>query len=514
MPEAVGVLGTGQMGAGIAQMAAQAGAVTYLYDPDPAALERGRARIEEGLAKLESRGKIDAQAKADALGRLRPIGAIADLAPCGVVIEAAPERLDLKLALFTEVAAAVADDCILATNTSSLSITEIAAGVPGPERVVGLHFFNPAPVMRLAEVVAGLETGDAAHATARAGGEAMGQTVIDAADIAGFLVNRVNRPFFLEALRILQERLATPEQIDRILRLGGGFRMGPFELMDLIGIETNHAVAESFLRQTYGEPRYQPSPLAARMVAGGRLGRKTGAGWYPYGEDAPAKTPDPETGEPGGGDGRPLVILGGTRLASELRSAAAAAGWAVTAEADGAGEAPYLTVDASDEPGDGGRGAGPRAVLLSRGALHLVAPEAAGFHVVPPLESTRLIETTRTILSDPDAVTRLRELVVSLGKHPEPVADGPGLVLGRILAVVVNEAAVLVGEGNGTAEDVDTGMELGLNYPAGPVKLADRIGLDHVLGLLDGLADDRREPRYRAAPLVRYRAAIGGSLRG
>lgn len=509
MPATIGVLGTGQMGAGIAQMAAHAGATTFLYDPDPVALERGVARIDEGLAKMEARGKIDADARSATLARLRPVGSIAELSDCGFVIEAAPERLDLKLSLFAEVADAVAADCVFATNTSSLSITEIAAGVPGPERVVGLHFFNPAPVMRLVEVVAGLATGPHALAVARAVGEAMGKRVIDAADIAGFLVNRVNRPFFLEALRIVQDGIATPAQIDRIVRLGAGYRMGPFELMDLIGIETNHAVAESFLRQTYGEPRYRPSPLAARMVAGGRLGRKTGIGWYEYGEDAPAREADPPVSPVGGGDGRVLVVLGDARAADELRAAASDAGWSVV----GDDRAPWLTVDASLTPTTG-TDDGPRAVLLATAALHLTAPRAAGFHVVAPLAHAQLVETTTTPLTDPRASTRLHELLATLGKIAEPVGDGPGLVLGRILAAVVNEAAVLIGEGNGTAEDVDVGMELGLNYPVGPVALAERIGLDHVLSLLDGLHEDRREARYRAAPLLRYRAAIGATLAG
>lgn len=505
VPAAIGVLGAGQMGAGIAQLATTAGAETFLYDPDPAALERGRGRIAEGLAKLVARGKLDAEGEAAALARVRSVASVAELAPCGCVIEAAPERLDLKHALLGEVAAAVGPDCVLATNTSSLSITEIAAGVPGPERVVGLHFFNPAPVMRLVEVVAGLETSEAALATARAIGSAMGKTVVDAADIAGFLVNRVNRPFFLEALRILQDGIATTEQIDRIVRMGGGFRMGPFELMDLIGIETNHAVAESFLRQTYGEPRYRPSPIAARMVAGGRLGRKTGAGWYAYGDGAPPRAADPEPPAVGGGDGRPLVVLGDTPLAAELRAAAAEAGWAVDA---GAAE-PYLVVDASSAPA---AGPGPRAVLLGRAALHLAAPDAVGFHAAAPLAAARLVEVTRTPLTDPVAAERLAELLASLGKVVEEVGDGPGLVLGRILVAVINEAAVLIGEGNGSAADVDLGMELGLNYPVGPVALASRMGLPHVLGLLDGLHEDRREARYRAAPLIRYRAAIGAGI--
>ena len=255
MTATLGIAGAGTMGAGIAATARDAGLDVRLHDPDPAA----RGRVEGVTWAPEP----------------------ADLAPCDVVIEAAPERLEVKRALFCALAAVVAPDAVLATNTSSLLVTEIAAGVPGPERVVGLHFFNPVAKMRLVELVAGAASSDAALARARALGEAMGKQVIAAADGPGFLVNRCNRPFSLEALRIVQERLATPEQVDRICRRAAGFRMGPFELMDLVGIDVGYAIARSFYEQTH-EPRWRPSPLAARLAAGGRLGRKSGQGWYAY----------------------------------------------------------------------------------------------------------------------------------------------------------------------------------------------------------------------------------------
>ena len=509
IPDAIGVLGAGQMGAGIAQMAAQAGARTLLYDPDPAARERGVARIADGLGRLEAKGRLTADEVAAILARVEPVADIAALAPCGFAIEAAPERLELKLSLLGEVAAAVSDDCVIATNTSSLSVTEIAAGIPGPERVVGLHFFNPAPVMRLAEVVAGEVSSPEAIAVARAVGEAMGKRVIDAADIAGFLVNRVNRPFFLESLRILQEGIASVEQIDRIMRMGGGFRMGPFELMDLIGIETNHAVAEGFLRQTYGEPRYRPSPLAARMVAAGRLGRKTGHGWYRYGEGSTCPVPDPDAPPVGGGEGRVVSVVGDLPVLDDVRAAAVAAGWVVVPEADADA---WLTLCAVSEHDVIDELDGPHALLLDDGSLHMADPEAAGFHAIAPLADARLVEVTSTIRTDPAASERLTELLTTLGKHVEPVGDGVGLVLGRVVAQLVNEAAFLIGEAGGSPEDVDAGMELGVNHPRGPVAWSQAIGLAHVLSILDGLCDELREERHRPAPLLRRQAAVGGSL--
>jgi 3-hydroxybutyryl-CoA dehydrogenase len=503
VPEAIGVIGAGTMGAGIAQLAAQAGARALLYDAVPDALERGVSRTEAAWARSVERGRLSAAEAEASRARLEPVATLEGLRECGLVIEAAPERMALKLELFGELASHVAADCVLATNTSSLSVTELAAGTPGPERVVGMHFFNPPPVMRLLEVVAGEQSDERSLAVARAAGEAMGKTVIDAADVAGFLVNRVNRPFSLVSLRMLQERLASVEQIDRIVRMEGGFRLGPFELQDLVGLDVNHAVAEVFQRASYGEPRYQPSPLQAKLIAAGRLGRKTGRGWYSY-ADGDTRPTDPEPPEAGGGGGRVVCVLGTLPVAGELAAAAAQAGFEVRRE-PGAREA-WLTLHC----GEGCAGAaGLRARLLHDASLHAADPAAAGFHVVPPLAGARLIEVTRTALTEPGAFERLGEFIVCLGRVAEEVADAPGLVLGRLVAALVNEAAFLIGEGNGSASDVDAGMELGLNHPRGPVAWSRAMGLEHVAGVLDGLRSELGEERYRVAPLLRQRLAVG-----
>jgi 3-hydroxybutyryl-CoA dehydrogenase len=513
VPDVIGVIGAGIMGSGIAQLAAQTGATTLLYDAVSEGLERGMSRIAGDLDRLVAREKLT-RTDADAiLGRLTPVTEIAGLAPCGIVIEAAPERIELKRELFGSLADIVAADCVLATNTSSLSVTEIAAGTPGPERVVGLHFFNPAPVMKLVEVVAGSASSAAALARTRAVGEAMGKRVIDAADVAGFLVNRCARPYSLISLRLLMERVAAFEQVDRIARMEGGFRLGPFELMDLVGLDTNHAVAEAFQRQSYGEPRYQPSPLQARMIQAGHLGRKTGRGWYSYADarGTDYRPADPEVAPAGGGDGRVVAVLGDLPVAVELAAAAGAAGFAVArvGRDDGAVPAappdPWLTLIC-----DGVSTAdGPRALLLWDRSLHDGDPTAAGFHVVPPLETAKLIEVTSTPRSDPESVARLHEFITAIGRHPEPVADAPGLVLGRIVVSLINEAGFLIGEGNGTAADVDAGLTLGLNHPRGPVAWSQTIGLTHVVGLLDALRRELGEERYRVAPLLRRRLALG-----
>ena len=272
----------------------------------------------------------------------------------------------------------------------------------------------------------------------------MGKQVIVASDGPGFLVNRCGRPFYTEALRILQERLAPHDQIDRICRLGGGFRMGPFELMDLVGIDTGFEVAKSFEALSFGEPRWRPNPIQARLVAAGRLGRKAGRGYYDYSEE-PYRLEDPELPEP--------------------------------------------TADAAEVA----KGAG----LLSCAHRSLASygqPDAVGFNALP---GSPLVELTG---KRDEAV---EDAFRSAGFHVEWVEDGPGLVLGRIVCQLVNEAAFAIGEGVGSAEDVDTGLTLGLNHPRGPVAWGDQIGLDEVLATIDGLFDERHEERYRAAPLLR-----------
>jgi 3-hydroxybutyryl-CoA dehydrogenase len=383
------VIGAGTMGAGIAQLAARSGARTILHDPLPEALQRGAQYARDGLGKEAAKGRLSTAEADDASARIEPVDDLAAFAPCELVIEAAPERLSLKHELYKRLSEEIVGaECVLASNTSSLLVTAIAAAASRPERVVGMHFFNPAPIMRLLEVVAGVESSTEALDLATATGEAMGKTVIVAKDGPGFLVNRCNRPFGLEALRILQEQIADIETIDRTMRVEGGFRMGPFELMDLVGIDTGLEISKSFYEQSFGEPRWRPSPITARYVAAGRYGRKSGRGYYDYSRD-PYRPPDP----------------------------------------------------------------------------------------------------------DPPA-----------GAEARPAAGG---VLERILCQVINECAFALGEDVGSAQDIDTGMTLGLNYPRGPLAWADQIGLDHVLAVLDGLWEEYREERYRPAPALRGRVRAG-----
>ena len=507
-PRAIGVVGAGTMGAGIAQLACTAGARTLVHDPVPEALERGLESIDSRLRRGVERGRLSEEAARKASENLEKASSLTDLAPTELVIEAAPESLQIKRELFATLSdGIVSADCVLATNTSSLLVTAIAAAVPNPGRVVGMHFFNPAPVMRLVELVAGAESSPAALELARAAGEAMGKHVIQACDGPGFLVNRCNRPFGLEALKLLQERLASLQEIDQICRLGGGFRMGPFELMDLVGLDIGLDVSRSFYEQSFGEPRWRPSPITVRTIAAGRLGRKAGRGYYDYGADG-HRLPDPDPPPVGGGDGA-VVIAGDTPLARQLADAATGAGWRVMTphEADAEGAIAFLILNCgAGEEVEAPLQGGPLALCCAAGSLGALDPEgnAVGFHALPPLPSSRLVELTRGPETADAAAAAAERFFGSLGKHTVWVGDAPGLVLGRIVCQVINEAAFALGEGIGSAADIDAGMQHGLNYPRGILGWADSIGLDHVLSVLDALAAELGEDRYRAAPVLRH----------
>jgi 3-hydroxybutyryl-CoA dehydrogenase len=520
----IGVLGAGTMGSGIAQLGARSGARTVLYDPIAEALDRGLTRAHEGLQKEAAKGRLDADAARAAAERLTAVGGLAEFADCDLVIEAAPERIELKHELYRALAEVVSSECVLASNTSSLPVTKIASGVEHPERVVGMHFFNPAPIMKLLEIIAGALSNERSLELADATGRAMGKDTIRASDGPGFLVNRCNRPFGLEALRLLGERIADVETIDRIMRMAGGFPMGPFELSDLVGVDTGFDISQSFYELSFGEPRWRPSPIQARQVAAGLYGRKAGRGYYDY-SDGPKnyRGEDPkrlQVGTPVSGEGV-VVISGEGVLAGELRSAAGHAGYEVRSpHAPTGGVLPALVIDcdgetAAGEHGPGGEdrpgerregpAGGARLLLCVSGSLGALDPagSAVGFHVLPPLDEVKLIELTRNESSSPVAAARAERFFAALGKHTAWVGDAPGLVLGRIVCQIINECAFALGEGVGSAQDIDKGMLLGLSHPRGPLAWADTIGLDHVLGVLGSLCEEYREERYRPAPALR-----------
>jgi 3-hydroxybutyryl-CoA dehydrogenase len=278
----VGVIGAGTMGAGIALVCARKGHYVKLLDANQAVLDKALTYLQSTLTKDVERGRISEQQKSDTLHLVEPVSDMERMAACDIVIEAVPERLDLKQTIFSELSRICRSDALLLTNTSSISITEIAGGLPHPERILGFHFFNPAPVMPLVEVIRGMKSSEDNVQRARRFAEELGKVPVLVTDTPGFIVNRVARPYYNEALRILGDNLANVEQIDRIMKRAGGFKMGPFELQDMIGIDINFATTQSVYTNFFHEGRFKPSRIQQRMVQAGSLGRKTGEGFYDY----------------------------------------------------------------------------------------------------------------------------------------------------------------------------------------------------------------------------------------
>lgn len=498
--DTIAVVGCGAMGAGIAQVAAAAGHPVLMADARPGAAARAAQGIGDALAKLVERGRMEAAERAGLLARLRPVDGLADLAPARLVVEAIVEELEAKRALFRELEGIVAADAILATNTSSLSVTAIAAPLTRPERVAGLHFFNPAPRMALVEVVSGLATDRAVADTLFATAAAWGKHPVRARSTPGFIVNRVARPFYGEGLRALQEQAADPATLDAVMRECGGFRMGPFELMDLIGLDVNFAVARSVHAAFFGDPRYQPSLIQQELVEAGRLGRKTGRGFYDHSPGAvrPAATDLPAAPPPSR-----VSVEGSLGPAQGLVRLIRDAGIPVE-ERDGPGR---LVVDGAALALTDGRHATRRAA--ESGCRDLVLFDLAHDYAAATRVAIAAADGASEGASD-GAVAAAAGLFQALGKRVSRLDDLPGLLVMRTVAMLANEAADAVLHGVASAADIDTAMTRGVNYPAGPLAWAEAIGLDRVLGVLDALAATYGEDRYRASALLR-RKVWGGT---
>lgn len=491
----VAVVGSGTMGQGIAQVALVAGHPVRLYDSAPGRAAEAVAAIGARLDRLVEKGRLDAAAREDAAGRLHAAGELAELADAALVVEAIVEDLTVKRGLFAALEEVVADDALLATNTSSLSVTAIAGGLRLPGRFVGLHFFNPAPLLPLVEVVRGFASDDSAATRAYETVKAWGKTPVRCADTPGFIVNRIARPFYAEAFRVYEEGAADPATIDAALSECGGFRMGPFELTDLIGQDVNEAVTRSVWESFFQDPKFTPSLAQRRLVESGRLGRKTGHGWYPYGEGA--ERPRPHTAPPAEAPAE-ITVEGDLGPARALVAMAREAG---------------ITVHETDED------RGTRILLPGGGQLVLADGQTSvEFRDVVYFDlALDYREATRIVLSASEVTAweTLRGaigLFQALGKKVSVIGDVPGMIVARTVAMLIDLAADAVAKGVATAEDVDTAMRLGVNYPVGPFEWRRRLGAAWAHEVLDEL--HARVPTGRYAPsLALYRrtyAEMGG----
>jgi 3-hydroxybutyryl-CoA dehydrogenase len=505
MGSTVAVIGSGAMGSGIAQVAAAAGHQVILFDTREGAAAKAIADIGKVFARLVEKGRMSAADADAANGRMRVAAGMADVRDAAIVIEAIVEDLGVKRSLFAELETIVGDDCILATNTSSISVTAIAAELRRPQRLVGMHFFNPVPLMALVEVISGLATEQHVADTVFATAAAWGKNPVHAKSTPGFIVNRVARPFYAEALRLLSEQAADAATLDAVMREGGGFRMGPFELMDLIGHDVNFSVTKSVHQAYFGDPRFTPSVLQQEMVNAGFLGRKSGRGFYRYGDDASVQAPqtEPAMAKP---DSVSVSIEPGVLhpITDPMEQRFKAAGFNVTRRKPlpGAGEheAPAFHCNGAAVFLTDGRTATERAQANKHADTVL-------YDLVLDFAGAKRIALARADQCSDNAWNAAVGLFQAAGFAVTRIDDVPGMVVMRTVAMLANEAADAVNQGVCSAAAVDIAMQKGVNYPRGPLAWTDAVGVAQVVTVLSNLATSYGEDRYRVSPLLRRKLA-------
>ncbi|QPF75848.1 3-hydroxyacyl-CoA dehydrogenase [Roseateles sp. DAIF2] len=484
----VGVIGAGVMGAGIAQVAAQAGHEVRLLDAREGAAEAAIAQIAKSLDGLVAKGRMEGGQREALLARIQPASAVAELADVALVVEVIVEKLEPKQALLRELDALLPAGAIIASNTSSISITALANGMRNPQRLVGMHFFNPVPLMKLVEVVSGAETAPEVAAAIFELAARWGKTPVHAKSTPGFIVNRIARPYYAETLALLLEQAGQPAQLDRALR-GVGFRMGPCELMDLIGHDTNFLVTQSVFEANFGDKRYMPSLVQKALVDGGRLGRKVGKGFYEGLPAAAAPVAAPAAAP------RHLVLVGAGPLVEGLGRWLSHKGLSFTRETHSDWDGLRVGDVGLQLHLSTGISAAQLAFTRCHDALAVIdwplAPDkidALAYAAAPKLAGGQ-----RALVED---------LLRALGWEPLALRDVPGLVVARTIAMLVNEGADAVWQGVCDEAGADTAMKLGVNYPAGPFEWLAQLGSGPVVQLLDGLFEAYRSERYRVSPLL------------
>ncbi|RPH65775.1 MAG: 3-hydroxyacyl-CoA dehydrogenase [Burkholderiales bacterium] len=498
----IGVVGSGAMGRGIAQLFAQSGIAVRLYDNNAAALASALTSIADTFGKLAGKGRMSAGDAAAARARIEPADALGALAGCDLVIEAIVERLDAKRELFTALEAILGDDAVLATNTSSLSVTAIAAACRRPQRVAGYHFFNPVPLMKVVEVVDGIRTDAAVVDRLVALTRATGHLPVVAQDTPGFIVNHAGRGFGTEALKALGEGAADVPTIDRILREqvafdGEGFKLGPFELMDLTGLDVSQPVMESIYRQFYDEPRFRPSVLAAQRLAAGLLGRKAGEGFYLH-RDGRQQTPADPTA-PQVGILPPVWVAPGPRSAALREAVAALRG--VVQDTPGPTEHALALVAPLGLDASAAAEGLPAERTVAIDMLFPVAPGQCRRRTLMPTPATRA-----------DYRDAARALFAADGMPVSMLRDTPGFIAQRVLAMIVSIGTEIAQQRIASPSDIDTAVRIGLGYPLGPLAMGDALGPSVVLEILGNMHRLTGDPRYRPGGWLRRRAQLGLSL--
>jgi 3-hydroxybutyryl-CoA dehydrogenase len=494
----VAVIGAGAMGRGIAQIAAQAGSQVWLYDTQAEATQKAKDAVFQMWDNLALKGRLDSETVARYKSQLYTAASLQDLKTCEMVVEAIVERLDIKRNLFVELESILSESAILVTNTSSLSVTAIGAALKRPALFAGYHFFNPVPLMKVVEVIAGLKTDPEVCDRLTQFAKQMGHTPVQANDTPGFIVNHAGRGYGTEALRIVSEGIADFATIDRILKDQVGFKLGPFELFDLTALDVSHPVMESIYNQYYQEPRYRPSTITAQRLAGGVVGKKVGEGFYSY-TDGKANIPaEPEA--PSVAVFPPVWVSPRASRRLELLQLLKDLG---------------ATIETGASP--------------SPNALTLVAPlgfDVTTVAVVERLDPARTVgidmlfddaATKRRVLAtNPATRSDMRDAAHALfakdGKAVSVIRDSGGFITQRVVANIVNIAADMCQQRVCTPQDLDIAVTLGLGYPVGPLALGNKLGPTNVLEVLFNLQTVYGDPRYRPSPWLRRRGAIGLSL--
>lgn len=492
----IGVIGTGTMGRGIAQIAVTGGFRVKMYDAQDGAADKAQEFITRMISRAAEKGQMSEDDAAIANGRLEIVDSLADLADCGMVVEAIVENLDVKRKVFSELEGIVAEDAILASNTSSLSVTQIAAGCAKPERVAGFHFFNPVPLLKVVEVVDGQLTASWVADKLDAIARKCGHDPVRTQDTPGFLVNHAGRGLYTEGVRILAEGIAEAHQVDDVLREGGaGFRMGPFELMDTTGLDVSGVVMESIYEQFYQEQRFKPQAFIRNRMAAGLFGRKVGKGFYDYDDNkkvapkvaaAPTDRPDRVWIGPQGHDA--------TKILADFL--------------DG-----KVEIETGDKPSARaicmvaplGRDATMTAIDLGIEAERTVAVDT-----LFGLDGRRTMMTTS--VTDEGVRDLAHGVLASDGGAVTVIHDSPGFIAQRVIATIVNISCEIAQMRIATPEDINKAVSLGLAYPQGPLQFGDSLGAGKVHAILTAMHDFYGDPRYRPSPWLTRRARLGISL--